>query len=65
MITENKRDIYAVLTGDIVKSAKLDPVNLKVVIQSIKDGQVRFDIAYPGSMIGQVDILVVTAGSCS
>jgi len=56
MIIENKRDIYAVLTGDIVKSAKLDPVNLKVVIQSIKDGQARFNEAYQGAIIGQVDI---------
>ncbi|MFO7952135.1 MAG: hypothetical protein R6U91_04955 [Bacillota bacterium] len=56
MIIENKRDIYAVLTGDIVKSAKLDSVNLKVVIQSIKDGQARFNTAYPGAIIGQADI---------
>ena len=56
MIKENKHDIYSVLTGDIVKSAKLDPVNLKVVIQSIKVGQARFNKAYPGAMIGQVDI---------
>ncbi len=56
MIIENKRDICAVLTGDIVKSAKLDPVNLKVVIQNIKDGQARFNTAYPGAIIGQADI---------
>lgn len=56
MIKEDKHGICAVLTGDIVKSAKLDPVSLKVVIQNIKDGQARFDITYPGAMIGQLDI---------
>jgi hypothetical protein len=56
MIKENKHDIYAVLTGDIVKSAKLDPVNLKVVIQNIKDGQARFNTTYSGAITGQVDI---------
>jgi len=56
MIRENKVGIYAVLTGDIVESAKLDPINLKIVIQSIKEGQVKFDRAYPGAMIGRADI---------
>lgn len=56
MIKEDKHGIYAVLTGDLVDSAKLDPINLKMVIQSIKEGQSRFDQAYPGAMIGQVDI---------
>ncbi len=56
MIIENKGGIYAVLTGDIVKSAKLDPVNLKMVIQSIKEGQASFGQVYPGAMIGLPDI---------
>jgi hypothetical protein len=56
MIIENKRSIYAVLTGDIVQSVRLDPVNLKMIIQGIKEGQARFDKAYPGSMIGRADI---------
>ena len=56
MITERKQNIYAVLTGDLIKSAKLDPVNLKMVIQSIKAGQARFDKEYPGSFIGNADI---------
>ena len=56
MIIENKRGIYAVLTGDIVESVKLDSVNLKMVIQSIKEGQAGFDKVYPGAMIGILDI---------
>ncbi len=56
MIIENKSSVYAVLTGDIVKSARLDPVNLKMVIQSIKEGQARFDKVYPGAMIGNADV---------
>ena len=56
MIKEDKHGIYAVLTGDLVNSAMLDPINLKMVIQRIKEGQSRFDQVYPGAMIGQVDI---------
>jgi hypothetical protein len=56
MLIEKNRDICAVLTGDLVKSANLDPVNLKVVIQSIKEGQAMFGKVYPGSMIGEADI---------
>ena len=56
MIIENKQGLYAVLTGDIVESVKLDPVNLKMVIQSIKEGQASFDRVYPGVMIGLIDI---------
>lgn len=56
MIIEKKQNIYAVLTGDLVKSAKLDPVNLKVVVQSIKEGQARFSKVYSESMIGEADI---------
>jgi len=56
MIIENKRGICAVLTGDIIKSVKLDPINLKMVIQSLKEGQASFDKVYPGAMIGVLDI---------
>ncbi len=56
MMAENNCGIYAVLSGDLVESAKLDSVSLKMVIQSIKEGQARFVKAYPGSIIGQVDI---------
>ncbi len=56
MIIENKQGLYAVLTGDIVESVKLNPINLKMVIQSIKEGQASFDRVYPGVMIGLIDI---------
>jgi len=56
MIIENKQGLYAVLTGDIVESVKLNPINLKMVTQSIKEGQASFNKVYPGAMIGLLDI---------
>lgn len=56
MIADNRQTDYAVITGDIVKSAKLDPISLKIVLQKIQYGQKRFNSVYADSMIGKIDI---------
>ena len=56
MITENGQTYYAVLTGDLVKSAKLDPINLKIVLQRLQEGQIRFSSTYANSIVGRIAI---------
>lgn len=56
MIADNNQACYAVLTGDLVKSARLDPVNLKVVLQSLQEGQIRFNKTYANSIVGRMAI---------
>lgn len=56
MIADNRQTYYAVLTGDLVKSAKLDPVNLKMVLQRLQEGQVRFNSTYAHSIVGRMAI---------
>ena len=51
-----KQSCYAVLTGDLVKSARLDSVNLKVVLQGLQEGQVRFNQTYANSIVGRMAI---------
>ena len=51
-----KQSCYAVLTGDLVKSARLDSVNLKVVLQGLQEGQVRFNQTYANSVVGRMTI---------
>lgn len=46
----------AVLTGDIVASAKLDPDNLHRLLDEICQAVVLFQIPYPGSIIGPADV---------
>ncbi|MDZ4133433.1 MAG: hypothetical protein U1E11_09890, partial [Dethiobacteria bacterium] len=56
MIADNRQTDYAVLTGDLIKSAKLDPVNLKMVLQRLQEGQVRFNSTYAHSIVGRLAI---------
>ncbi len=56
MIADNSQANYAVLTGDLVKSAKLDPVNLKIILQRLQEGQDKFGSVYTNSMVGRIAI---------
>ncbi len=56
MIADNSQANYAVLTGDLVKSVKLDPVNLKIILQRLQEGQDKFSSVYANSMVGRVAI---------
>ncbi len=56
MIADNGQTNYAVLTGDLVKSAKLDPVNLKLVLQRLQEGQIRFNSTYANSIVGRMAV---------
>jgi len=56
LIADNNQACYAVLTGDLVKSARLDPVNLKVVLQSLQEGQIRFNKTYANSIVGRMAV---------
>ncbi len=56
MIADNSQAYYAVLTGDLVKSVKLDPINLRMVLQRLQEGQVRFNLTYENSMVGTMAV---------
>ncbi len=56
MIADNSQTYYAVLTGDLVKSVKLDPVNLRLVLQRLQEGQVRFNLTYENSIVGKMAV---------
>ncbi|MGM0652174.1 MAG: hypothetical protein ACQES4_05250 [Bacillota bacterium] len=56
MIADNGQTDYAVLTGDLVKSAKLDLVNLKLVLQRLQEGQVRFNSTYANSIVNRMAV---------
>jgi hypothetical protein len=47
---------WAVLTGDIVGSSKLDPKALKGVMQRLRDGAERFGEVYEGAVYGKLDV---------
>ncbi len=56
MIADNTQTNYAVLTGDLVKSAELDPVNLRMILQRLQEGQDRFGSIYANSIVGRIAI---------
>lgn len=56
MIADNNQTNYAVLTGDLVKSAELDPVNLRIILQRLQEGQDRFSSIYVNSIVGRIVI---------
>ena len=47
--------IYAVLTGDLVKSSRLSSEMSSRAMDLIKDGASKFAELHPGSVIGKVD----------
>jgi len=52
----NEQSLYAVLTGDIVASSKISPARLKDVMQRLRDGAVRFEKKFTGSVYGKLDV---------
>ncbi|MDF1610434.1 hypothetical protein PZ897_19815 [Hoeflea sp. YIM 152468] len=56
MAAPSSNSELAVLTGDIVGSAKLDPGHLRTLLDEICQAAVRFQIPYPGSIIGSADV---------
>ncbi len=54
MTTQNNR--YAVLTGDIVGSSKLEPGQLKDVMDRLRKSVARFKQTYPDAILGNLDV---------
>lgn len=52
----NKGKMYAVLTGDIVGSSRLDPAELRALMQRLRDGAKRFEQAFAGTVVGELDV---------
>ena len=48
--------IYAVLTGDIVKSRSLEPEQSKALQQRLKSATAEFDSIFPGTLVGKLGI---------
>ncbi len=47
---------YAVLTGDIVGSSKLEPAALMALMQRLRDGAERFARVFRGAVVGELDV---------
>ena len=47
---------YAVLTGDIVGSSRLDPAELRALMQRLREGAKRFEQAFAGTVVGELDV---------
>lgn len=52
----HRPDAYAVLTGDLVRSSKLPPADLKKIMQRLRDGAVKFSKTFPHSVYGKLDV---------
>ncbi|MCJ7679942.1 MAG: hypothetical protein MUP70_04370 [Candidatus Aminicenantes bacterium] len=50
------KQIYAVLSGDIVNSSQLQPKDVKVVMQRLRDGADKFEAVFPRSVFGKLDV---------
>jgi len=53
-VSKNNK-LYAVLTGDIVESQLLSSVELKIVLDRLREGAEQFEAVYPGSIYGRFD----------
>lgn len=51
-----KNKIFAVLTGDLVKSSRLSAPELKQAMQILRDAAKRFQAAFPDSILGELDV---------
>lgn len=47
---------FAVLTGDLVASSKLSPIELKAVMQRLREGAERFSRTFRSSVYGKLDV---------
>lgn len=53
---ESNRHSFAVLTGDIVRSSKLSPDDLKKTMQRLRDNTGRIEKTFPGTVYGTLDV---------
>ncbi len=51
-----KKQMYAVLTGDVIDSSKLEPRELKSVMQRLRDDAAKLASVFPDTVCGKLDV---------